>query len=72
MTITSAMKRWIILLLAAVALSSCNTFIGMGRDVRRMGEGMGKVGEGMEDTAYGRKSINGTPQTPEEGNLPTY
>lgn len=66
------MNRWIILALSAVLLSSCNTFIGMGRDIRKMGEGMGKVGEGMEDTAYGRKSITGTPQDQQEGNLPTY
>ena len=72
MVINSAMKRWTILMLAAVALTSCNTFIGMGRDIRKMGEGMGKMGEGMEETAYGRKSVTGTPQTPEEGNLPTY
>lgn len=66
------MKQLIIVALAALALSSCNTFIGLGRDVRKLGEGLGKVGEGMEETAYGRKSITGTPQTQEEGNLPTY
>lgn len=67
-----SMKRRIILVLAGVVLTSCNTFIGMGRDIRKMGEGMGKVGEGMEETAYGRKSISGTPQDQQNGNLPTY
>ena len=38
--------------LAAVAslfLSSCNTFVGMGRDFQRLGQG-------FENAAYGKKS----------------
>lgn len=33
---------------AALLLSSCNTFIGMGRDFQRLGQG-------FENTGYGRK-----------------
>ncbi|MGE9268593.1 MAG: entericidin A/B family lipoprotein [Verrucomicrobiales bacterium] len=33
---------------AALFLSSCNTFIGMGRDFQRLGQG-------FENTGYGRK-----------------
>lgn len=33
---------------AALLLSSCNTFIGMGRDFQRLGTG-------FENTGYGRK-----------------
>jgi len=35
------------LLIATLALASCNTAIGFSRDVR-------SLGEGMENTAYGR------------------
>lgn len=35
------------LLAACLALASCNTAIGFGRDIR-------SLGEGMENTAYGR------------------
>ncbi|MGB1129634.1 MAG: hypothetical protein ACPG4K_06270 [Haloferula sp.] len=66
------MNRWILMSLSVLVLSSCNTYIGLGRDIRKLGEGMGKVGEGMEETAYGRKSITGTPQDQQEDNLPTY
>lgn len=33
---------------AALFLSSCNTFVGMGRDFQR-------VGQGFENVAYGKK-----------------
>ncbi|MGC6426839.1 MAG: entericidin [Akkermansiaceae bacterium] len=33
---------------AALLLSSCNTFVGMGRDAQRLGQG-------LENTAYGKK-----------------
>lgn len=33
---------------AAFLLSSCNTFVGMGRDFQRLGQG-------FENTAYGKK-----------------
>lgn len=33
---------------AAFLLSSCNTFVGMGRDFQRLGQG-------LENTAYGKK-----------------
>gem|GEM_PF-357105 len=33
---------------AAFLLSSCNTFVGMGRDFQR-------VGQGFENAAYGKK-----------------
>lgn len=32
----------------ALLLSSCNTFLGMGRDFQRLGQG-------LENTAYGKK-----------------
>ena len=33
---------------AAFLLSSCNTFVGVGRDAQRLGQG-------VENTAYGKK-----------------
>jgi len=33
---------------AALLLSSCNTFVGMGRDFQRLGQG-------FENAAYGKK-----------------
>jgi len=42
---------YLIVLAAACALSSCNTFIGMGRDIQ-------SVGSGMQNTGHGR-SWNG-------------
>ncbi|MGJ8696536.1 MAG: entericidin A/B family lipoprotein [Verrucomicrobiaceae bacterium] len=33
---------------AALFLSSCNTFVGMGRDFQRLGQG-------FENSAYGKK-----------------
>lgn len=48
--------------LAAIALSSCNTTIGFGRDLRQLGTG-------MENMAHGRSF--GDSQANEEV-LPTY
>ena len=44
------MKKSALLLISATAitLSSCNTFVGFGRDVK-------SLGTGMENTAYGKK-----------------
>lgn len=55
------MKKLAILLLALGFLSSCNTSIGLGRDLRLLGEG-------MERKAHGG-TFNDT--VPEE-NVPTY
>lgn len=33
---------------SSLLLSSCNTFLGMGRDFQRLGQG-------LENTAYGKK-----------------
>lgn len=52
------MMKIAIALFALVSLSSCNTFIGMGRDMRQLGEM-------MEHKAHGRDAA------PEEP-LPTY
>lgn len=50
-------------LAAVVTLSSCNTAIGFGRDLRLLGTG-------MENKAHGR-TWNGEEAPPQE-NLPTY
>jgi len=46
------MKKFALLLTlstaAALFLSSCNTFVGMGRDFQRLGQG-------FENTGYGKK-----------------
>jgi predicted small secreted protein len=60
-----AMKRMIVVLLAGVALTSCNTMIGLGRDFRQLGEG-------MENKAQGKKFDGSTPQSQQDGNFPTY
>jgi predicted small secreted protein len=58
------MKKLLALLAlgAAVSLSSCNTAIGFGRDLRLLGTG-------MENKAHGR-DWNGNQQ--QQDNLPTY
>ena len=48
---------------AAVSLSSCNTAIGFGRDLRLLGTG-------MENKAHGRTWDGGQQQ--QQDNLPTY
>lgn len=49
------------MLLAVVTLSSCNTYIGLGKDLQ-------KLGEGMENTGYGTgwKGDKPSPYRPEE------
>lgn len=37
------MKRTLLVIAIASCLSSCNTFIGIGRDMRIAGEGMEKI-----------------------------
>ena len=59
------MKRIFVGLLLVMGLSSCNTFIGMGRDMRQLGEGM--------ENAANRKNGGNDQQGNAEGeNLPTY
>lgn len=60
--------------LLMMGLSSCNTFIGMGRDIRQMGEGMehvahGKRPDGSETTATREQNVQ---QPSEQQPLPTY
>jgi predicted small secreted protein len=59
------MKKLLALLAlgAAVTLSSCNTAIGFGRDLRLLGTG-------MENKAHGRTWDGGQQQ--QQDNLPTY
>ncbi len=59
------MKKLLALLAlgAAVSLSSCNTAIGFGRDLRLLGTG-------MENKAHGRTWDGGEQQ--QQDNLPTY
>lgn len=59
------MKRMIIVSLAAVALTSCNTMIGVGRD-------FSQLGEGMQNKAQGKKFDGSTSESQQDGNLPTY
>jgi len=65
MVMNFAMKRLIIVCLSAVALTSCNTMIGVGRDFRQLGEG-------MENKAQGKKFDGSTSESQQDGNLPTY
>lgn len=55
------MKLWICAALAVLALSSCNTMIGLGRDFRQLGEG-------LENTANGDSWNSSGDEEP----LPTY
>ena len=60
--------------LLLMGLSSCNTFIGMGRDIRQMGEGMehvahGKRPDGSEKTRNQEQEVQ---QPSQEEPLPTY
>lgn len=49
------MKYIVLLTIPVLALSSCNTVVGLGRDIK-------SVGDGVENKAYG-KQWNGTPRT---------
>jgi predicted small secreted protein len=40
------MKTIVIVVLLAVIQTSCNTFIGVGRDLRQLGTGMENFGQG--------------------------
>jgi len=53
------------LLIASLALVSCNTAIGFSRDVR-------SLGEGMENTAYGRDWKGQPGQSGQNPGQPTY
>ena len=55
----SRMKALLMLALVGTAglVSSCNTAIGFGRDIRQLGQG-------MENTAYGKK-FDGTERSPQ-------
>lgn len=57
------MKQLVLGIAVILCLGSCNTIIGMGRDIKQLGDG-------MENTAHGRK-WDGSEATPQE-NLPTY
>ncbi|MEP4078225.1 entericidin EcnA/B family protein [Haloferula sp.] len=60
------MKKIAFGILAVFALGSCNTTIGLGRDLRQLGTG-------MENKAHGKKfdgSERGSDES--EENLPTY
>ena len=64
------MKKLLALLSLAgiVCLSSCNTAIGMGRDIR-------EVGQGLDNKAHGRDWNGNTPDSQGGqggGNLPAY
>lgn len=50
------MKKIVFLIVPVLALSSCNTVVGVARDIKT-------VGEGVENKAYG-KQWNGKPRTP--------
>lgn len=50
------MKSLVFLVIPALALCSCNTLVGFGRDIK-------SVGDGIENKAYG-KQWNGKPRTP--------
>ena len=64
------MAHFLMLSSAAALLSSCNTFIGMGRDIENLGVGMQNTSEGK--TWYGepRKKPQPapTPSPHEQGN----
>lgn len=55
------MKLFITTLLISVALSSCNTTIGVARDMRQ-------AGEGLEKAAQGKQAGGST----EDAGAPTY
>lgn len=63
--IEADMKKLLLCSLALISLlmGSCNTFIGLGRDMRL-------AGEGMEKTAT--KATGGTSDTPDASGAPIY
>lgn len=44
--------------LASLALSSCNTMIGLGRDTRLLGEGVEKTAERSTGAGYSDGGVN--------------
>lgn len=68
------MKLFAIAAVFGMGLVSCNTFIGMGRDVRQFGQGMEHVAHGRKPDGSEKKrnqSQEPQPSNPDE-NLPTY
>lgn len=51
----------IVLAAAAVLTSSCNTFIGLGRDLRIAGEGMEKTADKAAGSSGGGGDTSGAP-----------
>jgi predicted small secreted protein len=58
------MKKVGLAIIAVFALASCNTTIGLGRDLRQLGSG-------LENKAHG-KPFDGSDPEQDQGNLPTY
>lgn len=58
------MKKIALAIVAVFALGSCNTTIGLGRDLRQLGSG-------LENKAHG-KSFDGSESQGDQDNLPTY
>lgn len=60
---TQEMKSLILMTLAAAAVltSSCNTFIGLGRDMRIAGEGMEKTANKATGGGDGGGDVSGAP-----------
>jgi predicted small secreted protein len=57
------MKRimWIMLAVCSVLGSSCNTFIGLGRDMRMAGEGMEKAASKASGSGSSEATDTGAP-----------
>ncbi len=58
----------IVIATATVLTSSCNTFIGMGRDMRMAGEGMEK----SANKAQGSNASGGTSSSGDTSGAPVY
>ncbi len=58
------MKTFAIAALLVLGLSSCNTMIGVGRDMRQLGQG-------MEHVSHGR-NFDGSEKAQEQEAVPTY
>lgn len=59
------MKALVTLSLPLLFLTSCNTMIGMGRDVRQLGEG-------IEHSAHGRNFDGSEPTPSYDETVPAY
>ncbi|MCH7225398.1 hypothetical protein [Haloferula sp. A504] len=64
------MKIFACTALLVMGLNSCNTFIGMGRDIRQMGEGMEHVAHGKR--LDGSEKTGSSQQSSGDEALPTY